>query len=851
MTRDLRRIAIVTPDVMGPIRNGGVGTSCANLAELLVRRGYAVDLIFADTNLLHRKWIDFYARKKIRLMSLPVPTFELQAGSEWVRKSYDVYEFLRAHHYPLVICPDMGGVSYFSQQAKKTGLALQDTTFLIKFLGPFTWSKLDNGSFFENPFELTLPLMERYVVENADLLQYATPWSLEWCRNQGWKTGNARQALFPFEQTSAQVASPKENKPASSFRSGRRAQLREIVFFGRIETRKGIHSFLKALRLLKMRGALKNRKVTLLGRFGGGWHQDVEEYFETWSQDHEIDLEILTDKQSLDAIAYLKKNKALAVLPSKSETMGLTVVECLASEIPFVASRIEPFEFMLGAKHRRSMFKADDPHEMADVIEAALETNQFILDRPRLLELHAEMEKSWENLIDLSYEAALDNARSAPPGENQNGPAVRRFQPRAQIQSSEEKAQTSISVLIAHHNRSGFLREALTSVLKQTRAPLEVIVYDDASPNDAHRAVIDDLRGPFAARGVSLTLIEGETNRGPSFARNAMADVARGDFVLFMDDDNRALSHEIETLDRMLRSGTADDSGLDVITVALKKFIHGQEDLWLERRWTPIGFDLNGAMFDNIFGDTNFVMRRTLFQELGGFIDDPNLKAEDMHILVKATFKNARMAVCPEPLVEYRVHGGNRSHERVSYERYFHINYFLNRLAKDAGVASLSSLASLLTGWNRRIGFEWTAEPGFLARILKPGETKKVDLFSSFAERTTAKRIEPFGAAHKVYLDSRERLSVSIKDQALVAKEPVFIDLGFVAEKKGTLRTSNPNAEYKFDRGVSQWKVPFHAGDETLWFEFKNQSHVYITQFDLLRLKPGPRKSARVSGLPA
>lgn len=801
-----RRVAIVTPDVMGPILNGGVGTSCRHLAELLANDGYDVHLIFATSAPIPKKWLQFYEKRKVKLMGLPEANFELQAGSHWTRMSYEIYEFLRVSDYPLVIFPDMGGLGYFSQMAKKSGLAFHQTNFLIKFLGPLTWSKHDNGDFLNGPAELTIPMMEKFSVENADVVQYATDWSTQWCDEKLWNLPTKRQALFPF-----QVGERKRTK------ASRAKSLDEIVFFGRIEPRKGIDEFLKALLVLKEQGFLRGRKVTLLGSIGLLWYRDMRHSIGKFCAASGIRVNIIENLNSEEAIEYLRAGGRLAVIASRSETMGFTILECLGHEIPFIASRIEPFEHLVGRKHKDRLFEPKIPAQFAAAISEAALDGRAIVDRGRAVDLCNLTRSRWLRIVKDCY-----------PASSVAGRIKKTASPR---QISE---QIRVSVLIAHFERAQFLDEALESLFVQTLKPFEVIVYDDKSSSNSHLQTIRKFKARFKKVGISFRFIQAKENRGPSFARNQMAKVARGDFLLFMDDDNRAVGHEIETLNRIQRHTNAD-----VVTVAIKKFVDGQDELWFERRWTPIGFDLNAAMFENIFGDTNFLMRRTLFLKLGGFVDDPLLTAEDMNILVKAALQKSKMWVCPEPLVEYRVHSANRSRVRSPHERLFHIGFFLNRLARDANLSKLDSLSSMLSGWNSRFGTEWVSDPPFWPRKLKSSEAKRVNLLPDLKKYLPSNRRMAIGLASRVYLSNRGRLTISLESLNVKHNEPLFLDLVFGADHNGILRCSNSKIEHTFPSGFTTLRIPFYGG-ENFWIECRGLDHLFIAKLDLLRLKAAP-----------
>lgn len=105
-----------------------------------------------------------------------------------------------------------------------------------------------------------------------------------------------------------------------------------------------------------------------------------------------------------------------------------------------------------------------------------------------------------------------------------------------------------ISLVITTYNRATLLGEALESVaqsLIDDHDHVEVIVVDNNS-TDATRQTVEDIRAggfPFALRYVL------ERNQGLSYARNRGADEAQGDYVAYMDDDQRLEGHFLERLE--------------------------------------------------------------------------------------------------------------------------------------------------------------------------------------------------------------------------------------------------------------------------------------------------------------
>lgn len=100
-----------------------------------------------------------------------------------------------------------------------------------------------------------------------------------------------------------------------------------------------------------------------------------------------------------------------------------------------------------------------------------------------------------------------------------------------------------VSVVIPCFNNAATIGRALTSVITQTQPPLEIIVVDDASSDDS-RILLH--RWMNEAAGVSIRLVSLTQNQGAAVARNKGWEIAKGEYVAFLDADDYWLPHKIE-----------------------------------------------------------------------------------------------------------------------------------------------------------------------------------------------------------------------------------------------------------------------------------------------------------------
>lgn len=100
-------------------------------------------------------------------------------------------------------------------------------------------------------------------------------------------------------------------------------------------------------------------------------------------------------------------------------------------------------------------------------------------------------------------------------------------------------ANPLVSILINNYNYAPFLAEAIDSALAQTYANVEVVVVDDGSK--------DNSREIIASYGDRIVPVIKE-NGGQASAFNAGFAASKGDFLCFLDSDDKFLPHKIEHL---------------------------------------------------------------------------------------------------------------------------------------------------------------------------------------------------------------------------------------------------------------------------------------------------------------
>lgn len=200
---------------------------------------------------------------------------------------------------------------------------------------------------------------------------------------------------------------------------------------------------------------------------------------------------------------------------------------------------------------------------------------------------------------------------------------------------------SKISCIIPTYDRPEFLKEAVSSVLAQTIAPLEIIVV-----NNGKKPV--ELPAEFYNKVKIFDILP---NAGVAQARNFGVAVAKGDYCAFLDDDDIWNENYIKNI------GDATAKGAECVVSRL--------DIRLGDKVIPFKNPDGDITMKNILAlnpgihGSNLVVSKTAFYKAGGF--DPKLPpSEDKSLVLELLRLGIAVTTLPHNQVQFREHGGNR-----------------------------------------------------------------------------------------------------------------------------------------------------------------------------------------------
>jgi glycosyltransferase involved in cell wall biosynthesis len=343
------RICIVTSEIIGPHKNGGVGTAMTGLAETLAGVGFPVTILYTgglwsildDTSTWKVKYatigIEFEVLKQADTTRLAGPLKYIGFPNPYL-----VYLFLRERRFDVIHFNDMMGEGYYCLVAKRLGIAFADSLLLVGLHSPSQWVLESNDESPNSILYAAFNFAERLSIRCADVLWAPSQYLVQWLQQRCFALPDTvvnQQYILP----TSQLFEPDQQKFVRHAKMaetpGERRKPRELVFFARLEERKGIRLFCNALDEMSDLLAELQISVTFLGKSVTRDGISSLDFLAKRGSAWKFNWKIIADYGQQEAVQYLRVNNCLAVIPSPVDNSPCTVYEVLSFRIPFIASR--------------------------------------------------------------------------------------------------------------------------------------------------------------------------------------------------------------------------------------------------------------------------------------------------------------------------------------------------------------------------------------------------------------------------------------------------------------------------------------------------------------------------------
>lgn len=207
-----------------------------------------------------------------------------------------------------------------------------------------------------------------------------------------------------------------------------------------------------------------------------------------------------------------------------------------------------------------------------------------------------------------------------------------------------------VTVVIPTYKRFDYLERLLVSLTTQTFNDFEVIVVDDHSPDqESYQKVISKFEEKF----ISIKYLTNEKNSGAPHSRNRGINLAKGELIALVDDDDEWFSTKLEKQVKCFENGS-DTLGL-VYTWA--DVVNENREKIGENREVVTG-DARSSIVNRCFICSPSVMLTKKALVSSGLFDEDFPSCQDWEMWTRVLFNGFSCDVIKEPLVYYYKHSG-------------------------------------------------------------------------------------------------------------------------------------------------------------------------------------------------
>lgn len=625
----MAKICLVTEELADAGRSGGIGAAFKEIALFLSKNGFSVDIIYCNSSESNgskiKDAIKFYSLYGINLEILDCSIY-VDASKHARAISYAVYQKLRNQktEYDFIHFHDYKGIGFYCTSSKNQGIFFEKTTLVVQIHGPTRWALEENNAFFTHEDQLIIDFMERKSIEWADKAISPSNYMANWVNNRFFP--DSKKDILVIKNLCRNLLNELHEYRSEHSNYSDKNDVKNIVIFARHEERKGIVQACDALD--EIGDELRKEKINVIfvGQPGTISGQPSAIYFIERSKNWKFDFEFRFGMSRKDAANFLRTiDNPLVIVPSPNENSPYTVLETLILKLPMIASLSGGGVELVREEDRSKVLCFMDGEGLAMAIRRTLREGSVIAEPAEHVDA---VEHAWLEFHQNSVSHSNNKSLSG--------------------------AEPLVTVGITHYERPKKVIDSLMSIIRQSYKNIEILMVDDGSKSQETINTLVQIETILDRVGGKLIR---QKNSYLGAARNAVLNRAKGEYIIFLDDDDIASPNMVEMLVM-----SAKNSGSDVVTCLNsympeenRSAVLGGIETKQKVSYFPLGGPLSISPEQNIFGSATALIRRKKIEEIGGYTEIKGVGHEDYEIYIRLSQAGARFSVCPEPLFFYEV----------------------------------------------------------------------------------------------------------------------------------------------------------------------------------------------------
>lgn len=616
-----------------PQSGGGISTYCWHTAKMFAENGVQVTVFIPSQQSEHRKIV--IQEANIRLVYFRCDGNPQNRFLGWeAALSYEFANVLRTFQDEegspdFVESQEYGGIAYYALQRRLLeDDFLKGSTFFVTAHAPgFLYLDYNQAPLYQFP-DYWIGEMERSVLRSADFVLFPSAYLL----------GELTNRLDLSDVTTAVL-----KNPFIPFDTVPDYDAGGLVFFGKLTPQKGGLEMLTYLKEMWDEGFKSPISIV-----GSGEHffypkmMDMGEYvrgrFKNYIADGLIRFE---GHIAPETIAGRLAHARVIIVPSTVDNLPYTVLEGMSlGKVLLVSQEGGHVELITHGKNGFT-FSHHQPGSFRRSLEEALALTQRQISEIGESAKRTIVEQCGYKQI---FEQKINLLRTLKPGrEGSTFPFTRPRQQAVRSTSKDSDTKGLLSIVIPFYNLGAFLEDCVKSVVAGTYPTKEVIVINDGSDDPKSLEKLKAVQEKYPVTVVN------QKNHGLCYTRNYGAQIARGQYLAFLDaDDVVAPNYYTRAIGVMNRYE-------NVSFVGCWAQYFGEND----EVWPAFNPEPPYLLAHNMVNSSAIVYRRKDFILAGGNDEQMIYGMEDYETVINLVKQGFHGVVIPEILWNYRIRTGS------------------------------------------------------------------------------------------------------------------------------------------------------------------------------------------------
>ena len=221
---------------------------------------------------------------------------------------------------------------------------------------------------------------------------------------------------------------------------------------------------------------------------------------------------------------------------------------------------------------------------------------------------------------------------------------------------ANDNNQPLISIIVPTYERSTLLPRALDSIYAQTWKNIEVIVVDDNLPGSVFEKDTYNILQPYLRRN-NFLYIKTAGKTGGGAARNYALNQCHGEYIAFLDDDDRYLPEKLERQVTFMQKNQLDGSYHDIRWFGENEKQVEYRSLDYTKDYSQQGL-LKAHILHSIAPTAAYMFRRERLLETEGFGVVPS--GQDFILMLRCIENGMKICYLPGAYVIQYLHSGKR-----------------------------------------------------------------------------------------------------------------------------------------------------------------------------------------------